>query len=103
MFFMVYCAFILPESLPERRQEIARKKAVRGNWWEAFDPRGLLRPLRIFYPTGPGSSRKLRVNMMSLAIIDCTLFGVGMSAMPVIIMYAEKEFGWENLEVSVAG
>ena len=102
MFFMLYCAFILPESLPERRQEIARKKAVGGKWWETFDPRGLLKPLRIFYPTGPGSSRELRVNMMLLAIIDCTLFGVGMSAMSVIIMYAEKEFGWKNLEVSAS-
>jgi hypothetical protein len=104
---MVYCAFVLPESLPKRRQLIAREKQAMEDlqcggraWWSAFDPRTLFKPLAIFYPTGPGSSRRLRVNMVLLALIDCTLFGVGMGAMAVIIMYAEKQFGWKNLEVS---
>ena len=108
MLYMLYMLFVLPESLPKRRQLEAREMRAAQHlasggksWYHTFNPRGLLKPLRIFYPTGPGSSPRLRLNMILLATIECILFGVGMSAMSVVIMYSERQFGWTTLDSSI--
>ena len=58
-----------------------------------------LKPLRILYPTGPGSSPRLRLNLMLLAAADALFYGVGMGGVAVIILYAQKTFDWQNYEV----
>jgi len=96
--------FILPESLPQRRMLEARAKHAAesaassgtGKHWTNLSH--LFEPLSILFPTGTGT--RLRLNLVLLAAIDCTFFGVGMGAMTVIIMYAERQFHWRNLEVS---
>ncbi|KAI5776536.1 tetracycline-efflux transporter-like protein [Geopyxis carbonaria] len=109
IFFIFYVTFLLPESLPKRRQLIAREKHIQEklrmgastSWWSSMHPWEFLRPLSVLFPTSPGSTPRLRLNMVLLALIDCTIFGVGMGSMTVIIMYAEKEFHWRNLESSI--
>jgi hypothetical protein len=97
--------FILPESLSKRRMQEARIKhaaeaRLRGNGKHWANPRHLLQPLTILCPTAPGTTARLRLNLVLLAAIDCTIFGVGMGGMTVIIMYAERQFHWRNLEVN---
>lgn len=58
-----------------------------------------LQPLSILFPRGPGSSPRLRTNLIVLAICDTLFFGVGMGGVTVIIMYAEAAFDWGNYEV----
>ncbi|KAA8909772.1 major facilitator superfamily domain-containing protein [Sphaerosporella brunnea] len=109
--YILYTLFILPESLSERRMRHARSKhaaerRLRGDDSAASNkhwanPKNLLEPLTILCPTAPGTTTRLRINMMLLAAIDFTLFGVGMGGMTVIIMYAERQFHWRNLESSI--
>lgn len=112
-FFMFYIIAILPESLTPARMHLAQEKynhqqALRE---EALrdEPRSYLQrlrswnplqPLSILYPTGPGSSPRLRTNLIVLAACDTLFFGVGMGGMTVIIMYAEMVFEWGNYEVN---
>ena len=63
---------------------------------KAWNP---LQPLAILFPTGPGSSPRLRTNLFVLAACDTLLFGAGVSAMTVVIIYAELAFHWGNYEV----
>lgn len=100
--------FVLPESLSERRMSIARRKhdheqmeyggAVK-SWLHSVNPVNLVRPLSVLFPTGPGSSPRLRLNLMLLAATDSILFGVGIGGMTVIILFAEMRFGWGDFEV----
>lgn len=62
---------------------------------------GVFEPLKILYPTGPGSSPALRRNILLLSVIDTVIFGVGMGAMTVLLLYAERTFNWHNLESSL--
>lgn len=66
---------------------------------ENMHPMNLVRPLSVLFPTGPGSSSRLRLNLMLLAASDTVLFGVGIGAMTVIILFAEMKFGWGDFEV----
>jgi len=99
----------MPESLSKRRMVLAREnhkceqmelqEGVPKHWWDSFNPTNLLRPLTVLFPTGQGSSPRLRLNLMLLAATDCVLFGVGIAGITVILIYAEAEFGWGNFEV----
>ena len=51
-------------------------------------------PLKNLYPTGPGSSRALRRNLVILASIDTTVFGIAMGATTVVLIYVRYEFHW---------
>ncbi|KAH8889870.1 MFS general substrate transporter [Thozetella sp. PMI_491] len=59
----------------------------------------LFAPLKILFPTGPGSD-KLRRNLITLALIDMSIMGAVMGAGPSILMYTEYIFGWRNLQSS---
>ncbi|TGZ84558.1 MFS general substrate transporter [Ascodesmis nigricans] len=107
--FMVYVVTVLPESISPRRLQVARDRHKQEEMreeeegeagWRKWHPRRMFRPLKILYPTGPGSSKRLRWNLMLLAAIDSTLFGVAMGSITVVLLYAEKMFGWRNFEVS---
>ncbi|KAK4103667.1 MFS general substrate transporter [Parathielavia hyrcaniae] len=124
VFFIVFMAVAIPESLSRKKQLIAREKHAREQ--EALGPApdcaGLaasriplagpinrlvhsvrtanpLAPLDILFPTGPGSAQ-LRRNFLILAFIDMVTLGAAMSAGTVIVMYVEYMFEWGNLESS---
>ena len=76
-----------------------------GSWSWSSPLRSLLRgvygiftPLSILWPTGPGSSRAVRRNLVFLAAVDTTMFGVAMGSVTVVIYYAKYVFGWGNFE-----
>ncbi|KAK2766147.1 hypothetical protein FQN54_007663 [Arachnomyces sp. PD_36] len=125
LFFLVFLLAVIPESLSKNRQRLNREKAKtevdgldqqEGSWWlwswRDLNPLNLLKPLSILYPMtekpsaaypdGRSSSPALRRNLISLAAIDTVMFGVGMGAGPITIMYAEFMFGWGNVESSLA-
>lgn len=109
--FMIYIVLILPESVSPRRMKLSKERyqnemhraAASGiGKWNNLNPKNLFRPLGILFPTGVGSSPRLRLNLVLLAAIDSTLFGVAMGGMTVIIMYAERMFHWRNLDVRIS-
>ena len=61
---------------------------------------GLLTPLSILWPSGPGSSRAVRRNLVFLAAVDTTMFGVAMGSMSVVILYSGYKFHWDTFEQS---
>jgi len=76
--------------------EAAAASSGAGKHWS--NPLRLFAPLSILFPTFAGTSARLRLNLLLLAAIECTLFGMGIGAMTVIIMYAERQFHWHNFE-----
>lgn len=116
VFFISFMAFIVPESLSQRRQLEAREKwrlaellakdaAVhstdRGSMRSIFyniKNSHFVKTLQILRPEGIGSSSALRRNLGLLAAIDTTCFGVGMGSITVTILYSKLEFKWGNKE-----
>lgn len=110
--FFLFVAFRLPESLTTQRQLAAREKNYTGvgrghsrTWVSYIHSRlkgsNLLGPFSILYPNGAGSSHALRRNLMLLAAVDTTMFGVAMGSMTVVIIYSEYIFHWGNFETNV--
>ena len=109
VFFMLFVFFIVPESLTKKRQELARERyaAERANhvwsgysWVWAMRKANILAPLKILWPTGPGSSGHLRANLVLLSAVDTIIFGVAMGAMTVIVYYTGFQFGWDTPQSS---
>ena len=104
--FIAFLGLAIPESLSKSRQEAAREKhreevearGPAGDWINQLRSVNLFRPLKILWPTGPGSSPAVRWNLLLLAITDTILFGVAMGAMSVVLVYARGQFGWHELE-----
>ncbi|KAI9733247.1 MAG: hypothetical protein M1834_003331 [Cirrosporium novae-zelandiae] len=110
LLFVISVVFIIPDSLSRSRQMAAREKhrlkTVRGlrtdqTWADKLQITNLFVPLRVLYPTGEGSSRAVRRNLVALAAVDTTMFGVAMGSMTVVVIYAEYMFGWSNFDSSV--
>lgn len=108
LLFILMVLFVLPESLSKTRQMIARDrhridKSDAPPWSMAstLKDTNLLAPLDILYPTGEGSSRALRMNLILLAAVDTIMFGVAMGSMIIVVIYSEYVFGWGNLDSSV--
>lgn len=111
--FFVFLVLFVPESLSKRRQLAARQKRAKekakdmilnhGNGCTklVYGAVSLFRPLKIFFPRGPGSSSALRRNLVVLAAIDFVVFGVAMGAMTVITIYIRKQFHWDWARQSV--
>lgn len=83
--FMLFVGLIVPESLSRPRQErakTARKRAQQSlptsDWIDHFRSINLLEPLQILWPTGPGTSHALRMNLSILAAIDFVMFSIAM-------------------------
>lgn len=103
--FVLMLIFVIPESVPRARQIKARQK-----YRDAADSRpitsrlrklqsfNLLEPLKILY--APGASPAVRRNLILLALTDTIVFGVGMGAAVVILLYANYAFGWDQWEQS---
>jgi len=124
-FYIVFMAFVIPESLSRKQQLVAREKHALEQ--EALGPAAAecagpvtsripygrqicrfvhsvrtsnpLAPLDILFPTGPGTAL-LRRNFLVLAFVDMVTLGAAMSAGTVIVMYVEYMFEWGNLESS---
>ncbi len=114
LFFLLYIIFVLPESLSPKRQLAAREKyrieknASSGDSkiYSSLKSANILGPLKILYPTGPGSSAQVRANLLLLSAVDTIIFGAAMGAMTVVIYYSMFQFKWQeyetNLFVSIA-
>ena len=109
--FILYILFVVPESLSKKRQLLAREKyaAEMGDrfnngpvGWKAILKRAnILAPLKVLYPTGPGTSAALRANLILLASVDTIIFGVAMGSMTVLVYYMGYQFGWKTEQTSV--
>ena len=107
----VFIAFILlavPESLSRRRRHaaqekhrIAKEETGSVSWLRTLREINLFAPLKILYPTGPGSDGAVRTNLLLLASVDTIIFGVAMGAMTIVIIYSEYLFDWTNLDTSI--
>ena len=108
VFFIIFLAFFIPESLSKSRQRAAREThraemerlGPTADWINQLRSINLLAPLKILYPTGRGSSPALRRNLILLAAVDTIMFGIAMGAMGVLIIYTNLQFGWGNWETS---
>lgn len=102
--FIISFLFIIPESLSKARQRAARERhrseAVSSDWKRTMQSLNILEPLKILYPTGPGSSAALRRNLVLLSAIDSIVFAVAMGTVTVIVIYVNYEFGWSSVETS---
>lgn len=107
-FFVIFIALAVPESLSKRRQTAAREKHAKdvaelgpaADWIQSLRSFNLLAPLKILWPTGPGSSPALRWNLLVLAAVDTIVFGVAMGSITVVIIYTNYQFGWKTFESS---
>ncbi|KAK1999092.1 major facilitator superfamily transporter [Colletotrichum falcatum] len=108
IFFIIFVGLIVPESLSIERQLRAREKydqgqkpIVRGSWstLKAANP---LAPLKVLWPTGKGTSSRLRLNIIALSFTDMIFLGAAMSVGTVILLYSEspETWGWGTLESS---
>jgi MFS family permease len=103
--FISFILLAVPESLSKKRQSAAQDKYAAENdgavwdgntWLWALKQSNILEPLRILWPTGPGSSGHLRANLVLLSAVDTTIFGVAMGGITVIVYYAGFRFGWDT-------
>lgn len=104
--FIAFLLFCIPESLSKSRQEAAREKhreemerlGPASDWINQLRHINLFQPLKILWPTGPGSSSAVRWNLLLLAATDTIMFGVAMGAMGVVLVYTRRQFDWQSLE-----
>lgn len=104
--FIAFLAFFIPESLSKSRQEAAREKAREeadaqdpaSDWINQLRSINLFQPLKVLWPTGPGSSSAVRRNLVVLSAVDTIMFGVAMSATAVVLVYVRREFNWHERE-----
>lgn len=104
--FIIFLLAFIPESLSKARQEAARQNhkedeqqlGPSSDWINQLRHINLFQPLKILWPTGPGSSSAVRWNLLLLAATDTIMFGVAMGAMGVVMVYTRRQFGWHELE-----
>ena len=109
LFFLVFLVAFVPESLPKARQVTAREKyrmemeasGSSSSWAQRLRSYNLFDPLKILWPTGPGSSPAVRRNLVLLASVDTIIFGVAMGTMSIIIIYSNYMFDWKTYEQSI--
>ena len=115
--FIFFILFVVPESLSRKRQILAQEKYhLEGQSLRLLDERhhgghygtlrvmirkaNILAPLKILWPTGPGSSSHLRANLILLSAVDTIIFGVAMGAVTVLVYYLGFQFGWDTTQSS---
>ncbi|KAF2862433.1 MFS general substrate transporter [Piedraia hortae CBS 480.64] len=104
--FVLFIGILVPESLSRRRTLATRERHQKDqadltpatDWKRFWDSINLLAPLKILWPTGPGTTTALRRNLILLAAVDTILFGVAMGSMTVLIIYTNYQFGWKTFE-----
>lgn len=106
LLFITTLAFIIPESLSRKRQMFARENHAQnalkhaGSAWSRIRRFNIFAPLKILWPTGEGSSPRLRRNLALLAAVDTIMFGVAMGSMTVVIIYSRSTFHWDVFQQS---
>lgn len=106
VFFVLFMLFICPESLSKRRQQHAREKHRLyktdrpRDWIESLREINLIAPLKVLWPTAPGT-KAIRRNLILLSSIDTLVFGVAMGSMTVTLIYIRQVFGWETFQSSM--
>lgn len=108
-FFIIFIGFVIPESMSKRRRLAAQEKwekekkgrAQNTSWQATIKNSNPFEALRILWPRGPGTSFRLRVNLLTLAVSDTIITGTSMSAGAVIILYSKFIFNWGTLEGSI--
>ena len=109
IFFILFVAFVLPESLSTKKQLAAREKWEKeqeerahtgGTWMSVIQSANPFEPLKMLYPMGPGTSPALRRNLVALALDDMIILGTSMAAGAVIILYSGYIFNWGTFESS---
>jgi MFS family permease len=115
--FIFFVLFVVPESLSKKRQILAREKHhlegerlilteghlygdIHGTLRMILRNGNILAPLKILWPTGPGSSGHLRANLILLSAVDTIVFGVAMGSMTVVVYYLGYQFGWDTTQTS---
>ena len=109
IFFLLFLLLVIPESLSKARQYAAREKyrldteamGPAAEWIKQARSFNLFAPLKVLYPTGPGSNPAVRRNMLLLATVDTIIFGVAMGAMSVVILYLNYQFEWDTYYQSI--
>jgi len=108
VFFIFFLLLAVPESVSKERQLHAREMyrvkmqaPQYDTWLSTLKNYNLFEPLLILWPRGEGSSPQLRKNLVLLAAIDTTMFGVAMGTLQIIIIYAEFKFGWSAVDSSM--
>lgn len=99
--FLLLLAFVIPESVSKRNQLAARDKhrqqAInRGPQTLLYkiSPHRIFEPLNIIY--GPGASPAIRKNLILLTTLDAVVFGIGLGAAGIILLYSNYMFGWDQ-------
>ncbi|KAF7877163.1 hypothetical protein EAF04_000848 [Stromatinia cepivora] len=107
-FFILFLLLVVPESLTQKRQEVAREKhATRGSlgasqtWLGILKNKNPLVPLKVLWPSGGGNTKHVRANLVLLATVDTIIFGVAMGVMTVMVYYSGYQFGWQTSETSL--
>lgn len=106
LIYALFVIFLVPESLSRKRQLAVREKdrITRENTqhdtsiWSKLKVANFLAPLKIIWPTGPGTSSHLRINLVLLSVVDTVLTGVAMGAVTVMLYYSKLQFGWGGFE-----
>ncbi|KAK7514702.1 tetracycline-efflux transporter-like protein [Phyllosticta citriasiana] len=106
--FILFTGLFVPESLTKARQAAAREKHAleraaippSSDWINQIRNFNLFEPLKVLFPKGRGTSPALRRNLLLLAAVDTTVFGVHMGAVYVTIIYTSHMFNWSNFETS---
>ncbi|KAJ6784008.1 hypothetical protein PWT90_07785 [Aphanocladium album] len=108
--FAMFVGFVVPESLSKRRQKIARdnhdkEQEARTHeakpWLTTLRNSHPFEPLAILWPTGAGTSTRLRINLVALAITDAVIMGSMISIGSVLILYTKYMFHWDTFEISI--
>ena len=112
--FFLFLLLVVPESLSKERQLAARQKkkdvigaseAMTQNkssyLMKFIQSANLLEPLSILWPTGEGTNPAVRWNLVLIAAVDTTMFGVAMGSLTVVLLYVELQFDWGTYETSI--
>ncbi|KAF7192345.1 putative membrane protein [Pseudocercospora fuligena] len=105
--FMLCMGFLVPESMTGEQRSAARtayeerKSENASSWYSRLKPQSLVASLKTLWPTGPGTSRYLRRNLVLLAAIDTTLEGIVRSSFSIIVYISILRFGWDTFGKSI--
>lgn len=106
LFFITFVALFIPESVSKERQQLAQERWKQRNESElqGLVPKPLYNhpfaTMKVLWPTGRGTSSRLRRNLVSLAFTDMIIMTSMVSAGTVVILYSEFIFGWQTVETA---
>lgn len=101
IFFVLMLIFAIPESVPKSRQLRTRQEHHERafgqqtlTWFAKLRFLNILQPLVILY--GSSVSTSVRRNLILLSSTDTIVFGLGMGASTIVLLYSNYMFGWDT-------